>query len=60
MSSSKVGILVIYECKLDFTIPNKKVDLIGFELVKNDRKVNRGNGGDLHLHLLAHESQLDE
>ena len=45
MSSSKVDILHINESKLDFTVRDNEVYIPGFEIVRNDRKINGRNGG---------------
>ena len=57
MSSSKVDILVINECKLGSTVHNNEVYLPGFELVRKDRKIN-GKEWWRCLYLLAHQSYL--
>ena len=51
MSSSKVDILVINECKLGSTVHNNEVYLPGFELVRKDRKINGRNGGGVCIYL---------
>ncbi len=51
MSSSKVDILQINESKVDSTVHNDEVYIPGFEIVRNDRKVNGRNGGGVRTYL---------
>ena len=51
MSFLNVDILQINESKLDSTVLNDEVYILGFEIVRNDRKVNRRHGGGVCTYL---------
>ena len=45
MSTSKIDILSINETKFDFIIDDGEQYLLGFEIIRKDRKINGRNGG---------------
>lgn len=51
ISTSKIDILAINETKLHATIHDNQIHLPGFEVVRNDRKVNGRNGGGVCLYI---------
>jgi len=51
ISSSKVGVLVVNESKLDSAVHNDDAYLTGFELVGKDRKIHERNGGGVCIYL---------
>ena len=45
MSTSKIDILSVNETKLDFIIDDSELYLLGFKIIRKDRKINGCNGG---------------
>ena len=51
ISTNTVDVLAINETKLDSTIDNQEVNLPGYEIIRNDRKLNGRKGGGVCIYI---------
>ena len=51
ISTNIVDVLAINETKLDSTIDNQEVNLPGYEIIRNDRKINGRKGGGVCIYI---------
>ena len=51
LANTKIDILCVNETKLDPSINDREVHLVGYEIVRRDRKVNGRNGGGVCIYI---------
>ena len=50
-SANALDVLIINETKLDSTIDNREVNIPGYEIIRNDRKINGRKGGGVCIYI---------
>ena len=50
-SANALDVLIINETKLDSTIDNQEVNIPGYEIIRNDRKINGRKGGGVCIYV---------
>ena len=50
-SANALDVLIINETRLDSTIDNQEVNITGYEIIRNDRKINGRKGGGVCIYV---------
>ena len=50
-SANALDVLIINETKLDSTIDNREVNIPGYEIIRDDRKINGRKGGGVCIYI---------